>query len=82
MASNPAPQLSITCVHKNLLSISDNGTGIEEDKLDQVFIPFFTTKKEGSGIGLALSQQIMHLHKGKIDVSSKKNIGTTFSLRF
>ncbi|MEM7110220.1 MAG: ATP-binding protein [Bacteroidota bacterium] len=76
------PHLSIICPTKNVIAISDNGSGIEKDKLDQIFIPFFTTKKEGSGIGLALSQQIMHLHKGKIDVHSEKDIGTTFNLRF
>ncbi|MEM1407869.1 MAG: ATP-binding protein, partial [Bacteroidota bacterium] len=82
MTGTDGPQLSIGCTTKNIITISDNGSGIEEDKLDQIFIPFFTTKKDGSGIGLALSQQIMHLHKGKIDVHSEKGIGTTFNLRF
>ncbi|MEM9389294.1 MAG: ATP-binding protein [Bacteroidota bacterium] len=82
MTGTDGPQLSIGCTAKNIITISDNGSGIEEDKLDQIFIPFFTTKKDGSGIGLALSQQIMHLHKGKIDVHSEKGIGTTFNLRF
>ncbi|WP_335740070.1 HAMP domain-containing sensor histidine kinase [Salegentibacter sp. T436] len=64
------------------ISVSDNGTGIPEEIKDQIFIPFFTTKKEGSGIGLSLSKQIMTLHKGKIQLSSKPNIGTRINLIF
>ncbi|MEM9858510.1 MAG: ATP-binding protein [Bacteroidota bacterium] len=82
MSKTQNPELTISWNSDNTLAISDNGLGIEEDKLDQIFIPFFTTKKEGSGIGLALSQQIMHLHQGKISVSSRTNTGTTFNLTF
>ena len=64
------------------VSIYDNGPGIEDEILDQIFVPFFTTKKEGSGIGLSLSRQIMQLHKGSISVQSKLNEGTTFILKF
>lgn len=64
------------------ISISDNGNGIKPEYLDQIFIPFFTTKKEGSGIGLSLSRQIMQLHKGSISVKSQENTGTTFTLKF
>jgi len=53
------------------LLITDNGPGIDENKLDQIFIPFFTTKKNGSGIGLAVSQQIIQMHDGFIDVHSE-----------
>ena len=62
--------------------ISDNGSGIEDEVLNQIFIPFFTTKKEGSGIGLSLSRQIMQLHKGNISVQSKLDAGSTFILKF
>lgn len=64
-----------------LLTISDNGTGIPLDILQEVFVPFFTTKKQGNGIGLSLSKQIMKAHKGDITVISDSN-GTTFSLYF
>jgi two-component system nitrogen regulation sensor histidine kinase NtrY len=65
-----------------LIEISDNGYGIKPDILDKIFMPFFTSKKHGSGIGLSLSRQIMHLHKGSINVKSKPGEGTTFTLVF
>jgi len=64
------------------LSISDNGKGIPLDVLSEIFIPFFTTKKEGSGIGLSLSRQIMRNHGGELNVSSKENNGTKCELSF
>lgn len=64
------------------LTIRDNGSGIEEEALSKIFIPFFTTKKQGSGIGLSLSKQIMRKHNGAINVKSVMNEGTEFSLRF
>lgn len=64
------------------ISIADNGTGIEEEALKKIFIPFFTTKKNGSGIGLSLSKQIMRHHQGSISASSTMNVGTEFTLRF
>jgi nitrogen fixation/metabolism regulation signal transduction histidine kinase len=67
---------------KIILEISDTGKGIEEEALDKIFIPFFTTKKKGSGIGLSLSKQIMRRHKGNIQVKSKQGEGTTFKLIF
>lgn len=65
-----------------IIEISDNGYGIKPDILDKIFMPFFTSKKHGSGIGLSLSRQIMHLHKGSIGVKSKPDEGTVFSLVF
>lgn len=65
-----------------IISVADNGPGIPEEILDSIFIPFFTTRKEGSGIGLSLSRQIMRLHNGTITVASKENDTTTFSLEF
>ncbi|MHC1776813.1 MAG: PAS domain-containing sensor histidine kinase [Lentimicrobium sp.] len=64
------------------IDFADNGSGIKPDILDKIFMPFFTSKKEGSGIGLSLSRQIMHLHKGTISVKSKPNEGAVFSLIF
>lgn len=68
--------------HKVVIQIIDNGPGIEEEFVDKIFIPFFTTKKHGSGIGLSLSRQIMRLHKGSINFQSLKGEGTTFVLTF
>ena len=64
-----------------IISVADNGPGIHEDDIDQVFIPFFTTKREGSGIGLSLSRQIMTAHNGDIALDSDPS-GTTFRLVF
>jgi two-component system, NtrC family, nitrogen regulation sensor histidine kinase NtrY len=67
---------------KTIISVKDNGTGIEEDAQSRIFIPFFTTKKTGSGIGLSLSRQIMRQHYGNISVKSKIDEGAEFILRF
>jgi signal transduction histidine kinase len=68
--------------NKVIIKVADNGTGIPEDVLEQIFIPFFSTKKNGNGIGLSLCKQIMMVHKGSITVQSKVNEGTAFYLRF
>ena len=65
-----------------LIQVVDNGKGIPEELQEKIFIPFFTTKKEGSGIGLSLSKQIMKVHKGGISVKSEVNAGTTVTLKF
>ena len=65
-----------------IIKISDNGSGIPNEILDKIFIPFFSTKKNGSGIGLSLCQQIMFLHKGKIKINSVENSGTVIQLIF
>ncbi|TNF41671.1 MAG: GHKL domain-containing protein, partial [Cytophagales bacterium] len=67
---------------KIILEVCDTGKGIEEEALSKIFIPFFTTKKKGSGIGLSLSKQIMRRHKGNIQVRSTLGEGTTFKLIF
>jgi signal transduction histidine kinase len=72
----------ITSNKKVILKISDNGTGMPEEVLEKIFIPFFSTKKSGSGIGLSLCKQIMMLHRGTIQVQSKEGEGTSFSLQF
>lgn len=64
------------------ISVADNGTGIEEEALKKIFIPFFTTKKNGSGIGLSLSKQIMRKHGGNISAKSQIGEGTEFLLKF
>ncbi|MEO6636711.1 MAG: HAMP domain-containing sensor histidine kinase, partial [Ginsengibacter sp.] len=67
---------------KVVLKVSDNGIGMTEEVMDKIFIPFFSTKKNGSGIGLSLCKQIMMLHKGNIHVQSKEGEGTAFILQF
>ncbi|MGB4400806.1 MAG: HAMP domain-containing sensor histidine kinase [Daejeonella sp.] len=67
---------------KTIIKIIDNGVGIEEEVLDKIFIPFFSTRKTGSGIGLTLCKQIMMLHGGSIQVLSKADVGTSFILLF
>lgn len=64
------------------LSIVDNGIGIEPSVIENIFVPFYTTKKEGSGIGLSLSRQIMRAHKGNLTVQSQPGQGTKFTLHF
>ena len=64
------------------LAISDNGEGILPTVLDKIFVPFFTTKTSGSGIGLSLCKQIMTLHEGSINVKSEVGKGSSFILTF
>lgn len=65
-----------------LIQVRDNGCGIEEEHINNIFVPFFTTKKEGTGIGLSLSRQIMQLHKGGLTVKTEVGEGTLFTLEF
>ncbi len=65
-----------------LLDVKDNGPGIIPEARERIFIPFYTTKKSGSGIGLALSRQIMQLHNGSLSVKSEPEVFTIFTLRF
>ena len=65
-----------------IIRVQDNGPGILEDVQERIFIPFFTTKRDGSGIGLALSRQIMRVHRGTISVQSRPEEETVFTLRF
>jgi two-component system nitrogen regulation sensor histidine kinase NtrY len=71
-------------LHENrvIIEITDNGSGIREKEMQDIFIPFFSTKKEGTGIGLSLSKQIMNLHGGSIKVTSVPHEKTTFYLTF
>jgi two-component system, NtrC family, nitrogen regulation sensor histidine kinase NtrY len=77
-------QITITSHHTSRIriSIADNGTGIDPETLSRIFIPFFTTKPNGTGIGLSLSRQIMKLHGGSIHVQSSQGQGTKFFLEF
>jgi len=79
------PSIKISCIvepNKIVILVTDNGNGIEENILNQIFIPFYTTKKNGSGIGLSLSKNILKKHGGNLLVSSEAGSYTTFSLVF
>ena len=80
---NPAISLTANLDEKGnvLIKVIDNGPGIPEEAIDKIFIPFFSTKKSGSGVGLSLSRQIMRSHGGNIRVNSKPG-ETTFTLKF
>ena len=71
-----------TLDRKIILKVADNGQGMPEEVLDKIFIPFFSTKKSGSGIGLSLCKQIIMLHKGTIQVQSIEGKGTVFQIQF
>lgn len=68
--------------NKIIVKVMDNGSGMPTELLDKIFIPFFSTRKTGSGIGLSLCKQIMLLHKGNIQVQSTEGKGSTFLLQF
>lgn len=82
--TNPRILLSayITTSNKVVIKVADNGIGISADLMEKIFIPFFSTRKTGSGIGLSLCKQIMMLHKGNIKVQSVAGEGTAFLLLF
>jgi signal transduction histidine kinase len=63
-----------------IIQVLDNGKGIPQDEVDKIFIPFYSTREKGSGIGLSFARQVMQLHRGRIYVQSKEGMGTTFSL--
>lgn len=71
-----------TLDRKIILKVADNGAGMPEEVMDKIFIPFFSTKKSGSGIGLSLCKQIVMLHKGTIQVQSREGQGTVFVMQF
>jgi nitrogen fixation/metabolism regulation signal transduction histidine kinase len=68
--------------NKIVIQVIDNGKGIPDELKDKIFIPFFTTREKGSGIGLSLARQIMQLHQGLISVISVPDKETIFELRF
>jgi len=84
--NKPDPRITLSAYtdaeNKITIKLADNGSGMPDDVLDKIFIPFFSTKKNGNGIGLSLCKQIMLVHKGSISVQSKENEGTAFYLRF
>lgn len=83
-AKNPRIVLSAeTMLNKKIvIKVADNGSGMKEELLDKIFIPFFSTKKSGSGIGLSLCKQIMMLHRGTIQAQSSEGHGSVFIMQF
>lgn len=82
----PNPRIILSAYFSNtrkpIIKVADNGNGMPAEIMEKIFIPFFSTKKSGSGIGLSLCKQIMMLHKGNIQVQSKEGEGTAFLLQF
>lgn len=85
LQNTTSPTITIGCEERKdaiILTVSDNGNGIDKAIEDKIFIPFFTTRVNGTGVGLSLSKQIMRLHKGNISVQTSSKTGTSFSLSF
>lgn len=82
----PEPEITLSAYtdteNKTVIRVADNGKGMSKEIQEKIFIPFFSTKKQGSGIGLSLCKQIVLLHRGSIQVQSVAGEGTSFSLRF
>lgn len=85
LENSPNAKIELTGTYNDssvIIEVTDNGPGIIPEAIERVFIPFFTTKKSGSGIGLALSRQIMQMHNGSLTVKSEPDVKTTFTLNF
>ncbi|OEK04514.1 sensor histidine kinase [Roseivirga misakiensis] len=85
LQDTPNPTIELTARQENdevVILVKDNGSGIPEEVIENIFVPFYTTKEAGSGIGLSLSRQIMRLHKGSLEMTSTQKTGTTFALKF
>lgn len=86
LTESDKPEIGLMCRQDHTgslcIEVIDNGEGIPADKLEQAFVPFFSTREEGSGIGLSLCRQIMRLHDGQISISSEPGKGTRVSLSF
>jgi signal transduction histidine kinase len=84
MPKGGSVQVTITVVQSHSgrpeleLRVTDSGMGIPDDRLEKIFLPFYTTKTKGTGLGLALVHKIVLLHKGRIQVESQEGKGTTF----
>jgi two-component system nitrogen regulation sensor histidine kinase NtrY len=83
---NPEGKIQITARfnsdHRPEICVTDNGPGIPDEIMEQIFVPFFTTRENGSGIGLSLSRQIMRLHGGSLQVRSIPGKETVFCMIF
>jgi len=82
-ANAEAPSVTVTCESRDgelVIAIADNGGGLSEQQRERIFVPFYTTKPEGSGIGLSLARQIAFAHRGRIEIQSNHPRGSMFSL--
>jgi len=86
LAGREAAQIQLRAVEEErgrvALQVIDNGAGIDESQLDDIFVPFFTTKREGMGVGLSISRRIMRMNDGSITVRSAAGEGCVCTLRF
>ncbi|MBN1300346.1 MAG: hypothetical protein JW995_03950 [Melioribacteraceae bacterium] len=86
LINTPDAQVLVICfpdqIGRTTIRIIDNGPGISEEVQEKIFIPFFSTKKDGSGIGLSLARQIVRANNGTIRVNSVVNEGTAFTIKF
>jgi signal transduction histidine kinase len=79
VTSTPHPSISLSCRKEDkriAITVTDNGVGLTAEQIESVFVPFFTTKPRGSGIGLSLARQIAAAHGGQIEVRSTPAEGT------
>ena len=81
-----ATQITVTAdldsLENVVIEVSNNGTPISKEGQEEIFVPFYTTKQEGTGIGLSLSRQIMRLHNGTLQLTRSDATATTFTLHF
>jgi signal transduction histidine kinase len=77
-----ALEARIDAQNRPVIQVTDNGPGIVAESLDKIFVPFYSTRKDGSGIGLSLSRQIMRMHRGDLTARSTPDVETVFTLRF
>ncbi len=86
ISGNPGGRIEISAFvdgrNHIVIRVTDSGRGIVEEALEKIFIPFYSTKKDGSGIGLSLSRQIMRLHHGDLTAESEPGERTVFTMRF
>ena len=79
-AKNITITAHITLSEQTVISVANDGLPISRESQDEIFVPFFTTKQEGTGIGLSLSRQIMRLHNGSLTLTRSDENGTVFTL--
>jgi two-component system, NtrC family, nitrogen regulation sensor histidine kinase NtrY len=82
-ADAETPCVTVTCELRDtelVIAVADNGPGLSEQQRDRIFIPFYTTKPDGSGIGLSLARQIAFAHRGRIDYQPNQPRGSVFSI--
>jgi two-component system, NtrC family, nitrogen regulation sensor histidine kinase NtrY len=77
------PQIEVSCRLREdhvVMTIADNGHGLPANGRDQIFVPFFTTKRDGSGVGLSIARHIALAHRGQLEVKDNEPQGSVFSL--